>query len=523
MTRPPSRLAGAGRARVLRWPRFRSARPSLRARLLLITSALLASGLALGGSFAVEWFRSALVERVDGRLLTLGGLAAALPPGMWTERSPGALAVQGRVAGLDMITEVYLARLAPDGTVREETRLPSRPGTAGAAVDGPELPVLDAAAVAARARRPFAAGGRGPESWRVVVLPVPAGRGPAPPPAGAARSAPDGGVVVAASLGAVRSTVGRLRAVLLGAGVILLALLTLTGWFAIRAGLRPLRRIEDIAAAIASGDLTRRIPRDAGPGTEVGRLADSLNGMLGQLERAFAARAESEARLRRLVADVGHELRTPLFGIKGFSELYRMGGLADVAPAMARIESEAGRLTRLVEDLLLLARLDEGGDAFPLELAPMDLRTLAADALLDLRALAPDRPVELTGPQGGAPGPGPVLGDEARLRQVVSNLIGNVVAHTADGTPVRVGVGRSGAESVLVVEDRGPGLTPEQAERVFDRFYRADGSRTRTGDGGAGLGLAIAWSLVAAHGGRIELRTSPGGGAAFSVVLPAAP
>ncbi|MFB9840354.1 sensor histidine kinase, partial [Actinoallomurus acaciae] len=194
----------------------------------------------------------------------------------------------------------------------------------------------------------------------------------------------------------------------------------------------------------------------------------------------------------------------------------------DVDRTMRRIESEAARLARLVEDLLLLARLDghHGSDDLPLHPAPMDLRTLAADALHDLRALDSARPVELTGPDGGPPASAPVLGDESRLRQAVSNLVGNAVRHTPPGTPVRVIVGAEGTEAVLTIEDDGPGLTAEQASLVFERFYRADASRSRSGDGGTGLGLAIVHSVVAAHRGRVELRTAPGEGTAFRIVLP---
>ncbi|MET8155598.1 HAMP domain-containing sensor histidine kinase [Sphaerisporangium sp. NPDC005289] len=495
----------------------RLGRVSLRARLLFITSVLLAVGLVLGGSIVIGLLRANLVDRVDRQLRALGGLAALMPAGLpgagRDQDGSGPLGGRALAANFDLITEIHLADLAADGTVRSQTRVPG-----GSVAGGPALPVLDTAAVARHGRRPFEVGGLGgTRRWRVVAVPR-----PVRPPGGAAPLGDGGSVVVAASLEAVSTTVGRLRAAFLGAGSVLLVLLTLCGWFAITAGLRPLRRIEDTAAAIASGDLARRVPRVAGPATEIGRLSASLNGMLAQIERAFAARADSEARLRRFVADVGHELRTPLFGIKGFSELYRMGGLSDVGLAMARIESESGRLARLVDDLLLLARLDDGGDALPLDLAPMDLRTLAADARLDLRALARDRPVELTGPGGGPPASAPVLGDEARLRQVVSNLVGNVVAHTPAGTRVRVGVGTVDSEAVLVVEDDGPGLTPEQAARAFDRFYRADASRSRSGGGGAGLGLAIAQSMAAAHGGRVTLRTTPGHGAAFTLVLPLA-
>jgi len=250
--------------------------------------------------------------------------------------------------------------------------------------------------------------------------------------------------------------------------------------------------------------------------------------MLDRIEAGDAARAAAAELMRRFIANASHELRTPLFGIKGFTELYRMGGMperTDVDAAMSRIEREAARLVRLVEDLLLLARLDELDEYattadLPLRLTPRDLRTLAADALHDLRALDPERPVTLTGPGGGPPGGAPVLGDEAKLRQVTSNLVGNAAAHTPPGTPVRIGVGTEDGLAVLELHDEGPGMSEEQAARAFDRFYRADDARGRTESGGAGLGLAIVASLVTAHHGRVEVRTAPDEGATFRTLLP---
>ncbi|WP_420895880.1 ATP-binding protein [[Actinomadura] parvosata] len=413
---------------------------------------------------------------------------------------------QAPVDPLDLITAGYAAYLSADGTVL-------RSFGDGA---GPSLPRLDTAAVTAHAGRPFTVEGADGQEWRAVALPSNGAGGVGGPGGAGGRSA----VVAAVSLEALHATVGRVRLACLVAGSILLAVLALAGGIAIRAGLAPLRRVEETAAAIADGDLSRRVPEPATPGTEVGRLARSLNKMLAQIEQGVAAKVESEARMRRFVADVSHELRTPLFGIKGFSELYRMGG-TEAAPAMARIESESGRLAKLVDDLLLLAGLDES-DGPALDLTPMDLRTLAADARHDFAALDPARPIAFTGPSGGPAASAPVLGDEARLRQVVSNLVGNAVTHTPAGTPVRVGVGTDGGEAVLVIADEGPGLAPEEASRVFDRFYRADGSRARA-TGGAGLGLAIVRSIVAAHGGRVELRSAPGRGAAFEIRLPAHP
>jgi two-component system OmpR family sensor kinase len=226
------------------------------------------------------------------------------------------------------------------------------------------------------------------------------------------------------------------------------------------------------------------------------------------------------------LADVSHELRTPLFGIKGFTELYRMGGLAepaDVDRTMQRIESEADRLVRLAEDLLLLAQLEERDGSAPLQLSLMDLRILAADAYHDLHAMDPSRAIRLSGPGGGSPRSAPVRGDEARLRRVVSNLVGNVIAHTPPGSAVRIGVGTVGEDAIVEVADQGPGLTADQASRVFERFYRVERSRNRAAGGGAGLGLAIVQSLAAAHGGHVVLHTEPGEGATFRLVLPAVP
>ncbi|MEU7877704.1 sensor histidine kinase [Microbispora bryophytorum] len=522
MSRPAPRPRGL-------WPRSGGLSPrprglSLRGRLLLTTMALLTAGLAVSGAVAVATLRAHLIERVDRQLTPMATVLARIPALLVAgPAAPQSRQLLGALPGMDLIDQVYVAYLRADGTVEQEGDPWPRDGEQDSQPDGQpdgqrgeglSLPRLDTAAVERRAGRPFDATGPGGR-WRVVAVPRPAS---ATTPAAAS-----GSVVVAASLGGVRSTVGRLTTVCAATAAALVTSLAVIGWFAVRRGLRPLRRIEETAAAIAGGDLSRRVPALASPRTEVGRLGAALNVMLGQLEAAFAERERAQARMRRFVADASHELRTPLFGIKGFAELHRMGGLPDADLTLGRIESEAGRLVRLVEDLLLLARLDEGEDALPMDFAPMDLRTLAADAHNDLRALDPGREVTLTGPDGGPPGAAPVHGDEARLRQMVSNLVGNAVAHTPPGTPVRIGVGTAGGGGVLVIADEGPGMPAEEATRVFDRFYRVDGSRSRTGAGGAGLGLAIVRSIVAAHGGRVELRTRPGEGAAFRVVLPCTP
>jgi two-component system, OmpR family, sensor kinase len=472
---------------------------SLRMRLLLLTAALLLAGLSIVSAVVTDQLERYQLDRLDTQLRSFTTLLAqASVLGSDVPADPASLAAFD--PALDLIGTPYLAFLDAGGAVArgvhssrlDESALPTGDALRGVPPDG------TAADLAA------ADGSR----WRAVARPT---------------AAPGGTVVAAAPLAEIDALVARLRTTTVASGAALLVLLTAAGWYALGRGLRPLHRIEHTAAAIASGDLSRRVPVVAAPGTEIGHLAASLNAMLRQLERAFAARAASEARMRTFVSDASHELRTPLFVIKGSAQLYRMGALtegADVDEAMHRIDREAGRLTALTEDLLLLAQLD-GAPEGHLDRAPMDLRTLATDARADLRALDPLRTVDLTGPGGGGPpGPAPVEADEARLRQVIANLVGNAAAHTPPGTPVRIGVGTVGGRAVLEVSDQGPGLTAEHAGRVFDRFYRADRSRARSGGANAGLGLAIARSLARAHGGDVELETTLGEGACFRLTLP---
>jgi two-component system OmpR family sensor kinase len=299
--------------------------------------------------------------------------------------------------------------------------------------------------------------------------------------------------------------------------------------------LRPLAEIEGTAAAIARGDLTRRVP-ELDPRTEVGRLGHAFNAMLAQIEGAFQARASSEVRarkseerMRQFVADASHELRTPLTTIRGFAELYRQGATDDVDGVLLRVEAEAERMGLLVEDLLLLARLDQER---PLELAPVGLSAVVTDAGAAVRAIAPDRAVDVTVPDEDLV----VLGDEPRLRQVIGNLITNALTHTPAGTPVWLHLRPDGTDALIEVADSGPGLDAEQSARVFERFYRVDKARARNAAGtritgrpggiaphsGTGLGLAIVAALVAAHNGSVEVDSQPGLGATFRVRLPLA-
>ena len=420
----------------------------------------------------------------------------------------------------------------------------------------------------------------GPDNWRVLARRVIYNTSG---PLGLQTSQP-GILVVGANLGRLDQAVGWLAKVDLVVSAIVVGALVIVGVAMVRASLRPLKEIEVTAEAIAAGDLSRRVP-DSDPRTEVGRLGRSLNMMLSQIESAFHARARSEAaarrseeRMRQFVADASHELRTPLTAIRGYAEYYRQrGGVENgdstgepessrqparsgavtepvpgagpaeaaeaagdgAAPAdlagyghltrpdmdriMERVEQESSRMGGLVEDMLVLARLDEQR---PVELRPVDLLTLAADAVQDARVVAPGRKIDLTVGTGAA---FLVLGDEARLRQVISNLMNNALTHTPAGTPitVRILAGFQGGDpavpaAILEVADRGPGLTREQAERVFERFYRADQARDRR-TGGTGLGLAIVQALVAAHGGTVGVNTAPGEGATFWITLPLAP
>lgn len=466
----------------------------LRVRLVAPLVLLVAAGLVTTGIAATSALRSYQVDRVDAQLAAavdspaLRGYAGPRASG---RDRPGSRrpVPRDRLPG-----ELYVAVLdAAGAVVRADTT------DTGAA---PALPPLDVADVRARRARAFtvdAADGAG--SWRVAAVPLATG---------------EGSLVVAADLGEVDRTVDRL--VLLQALLGTLVLLGVSGlaYVVVRSSLRGLVDVEEAAAAVRAGDLTRRVP-ERNPRTEIGSLAASFNAMVTQVQSAFAIRTASEERLRQFVADASHELRTPLTSIRGFAELYRQGAVTDredVTRLLRRIEDEATRMGMLVEDLLVLARLDEQR---PLQLADVDLAVLAGDAVSDAHVLDPERPVTLT----VADGVPLVRSDEARLRQVLTNLLANALQHTPKGVPVRVRVCVIDDGAVLEVADEGPGMSEQVAARAFERFYRADASRSRA-SGGTGLGLSIVAALVRACGGRLELDTAPGRGATFRVLLPVA-
>ncbi|MDQ2649052.1 MAG: HAMP domain-containing histidine kinase, partial [Actinomycetota bacterium] len=324
---------------------------------------------------------------------------------------------------------------------------------------------------------------------------------------------PGGLTIVALPLDDVQESVRRLLAVELAAGVAVLGVLGLVSWWVVHLGVRPVRRMTEAASAIAAGDLSQRVPEGAS-GTEAAELGVALNQMLGRIETAFEERTDTEARLRRFLADASHELRTPVATIRGYAELYRIGALddrAELSDAMRRTEQEALRMGDLIEDLLHLARADQGR---PMERAPVDLAVLVADAARDAEATARDRSIT------SEVAPTVVSGDEARLRQVIGNLVGNALVH-APGSPIELRLTTDEGRAVLTVRDEGPGMSEDDARRAFERFYRADASRQRY-SGGSGLGLAIVEATVRAHGGEVTLDTSPGNGTTVQVTLPLA-
>jgi len=475
------------------------ARTPLQVKLIVAVLVLVTVALALIGLASVAALDGYLVGRLDDQLQAVAGRPGPAPGRGDPDHRPGPpspFLIQYRdSAGKPLRT---YSDLLDEG-------------------QPPEVPE-DPDWLAAHAGEPVsvpATGGGG--SWRVLV-----------------QETASGSKVVAASLAGIDATIRQLRLIDLGVSLVVLAVLAGVGVAIIRASLRPLVEIEGTARAIAAGDLTRRVP-DRDPRTEVGRLGRALNTMLAQIEAAFGARAASEAaarrsedRMRRFVADASHELRTPLTTIRGFAELYRQGAARDPAELdrlMRRIEDQAARMGLLVEDLLLLARLDQQR---PLERRPVDLLALAADAVNDARAVAPDRRIELVlgGDDGGDGSALVVLGDGERLRQVLANLVDNALSHTPAGSPVEVRVGAAPLDgrpgAAVEVVDHGPGLTPEQTERVFERFYRADPARSQAA-GGTGLGLSIVAALVAVHGGTVGVDSVPRRGARFRVLLPLAP
>jgi two-component system, OmpR family, sensor kinase len=541
-------------------------RVPLRIKLVAALLALVVIALAVISMVGLAQFRGYLQDRADSQLQALSGQITN-PSGIGGLRSQ-ALSFEGYVIELrDAQGQLVPCDVCTSGALSGS---------------GPNVPTSKSWLTANNNRLVTVPATSGGDNWRVLARP--ASYHETVPPFGEAGPSLSGTLILGADLGHLDQAVGWLAKVDLVVSAIIVLALAIVGVAMVRASLRPLTDIERTAEAIAAGDLSRRVPY-YDPRTEMGRLATSLNVMLAHVESAFQARAQSESaarhseeRMRRFLADASHELRTPLTAIRGYAEYYRQrGGLKNgsASPAIAkpsptaaeaaatataaayagavagpgtvpdsladpsarnepltrqdmdrimeRVEQESSRMGGLVEDMLVLARLDQQR---PVERRPVDLLTLAADAVQDARIVAPSRSIDLTVGTGAA---FLVLGDEPRLRQVISNLMSNALTHTPDGSPISVRIftgyqqGNPAVPCAIVeVSDHGPGLTPEQASRVFERFYRADQARGRR-TGGNGLGLAIVQGLIAAHGGTVSLDTAPGHGATFRITLPLAP
>jgi two-component system, OmpR family, sensor kinase len=476
-------------------------RLSLRARLLLGVFVLAAIGLVAADAATYASLRSFLLDRVD-KTLEAGHAQVehvAFPqPSQGGGQGPGGSQPPGGNGPPAEGINWYQVRTL-DGTVLRGGFLVGG-GSAPKLPDEIQLPASGRGQHGERTAYFTVSSADGSTSYRVRASIEP--------------QQPNRLFVIATSLGDVFGTLHRLLVIELVVTIGVLAAIAGLGLWVIRLGLRPLREIEGTAAAIAAGDLSRRVDR-AEPRTEVGRLGLSLNAMLAQIESAFKAREASERRLRRFVADASHELRTPLAAVRAYAELFSRGAASrpdDLARSMSGITRETERMSLLVDDLLLLARLDEGR---PLEQERVELDEVVGEAVDAARVVDAGRPVSLDVERAT------VIGDHDRLRQVVDNLFANVRAHTPPGTPVAVGVRRVDGRAELSVSDSGPGLTEDEATQVFERFYRVDTSRTRT-SGGVGLGLSIVAAVAEAHGGSASAHPTPGGGATFVIEVPLA-
>ncbi len=477
---------------------------SLRTRLLAALSGAVLLALLGAGVATYSSLRSFLYQRVDESLVSIGSPGHRGPG----RGGPGGAGGQGdpMIAGRG----AFVQRRGADGAA-QSTQVPRNLQGDVVELDLPEV---------IGGLEPTGTDRTSARFLTVESSPVGSSPGGQPWRVRAVALADGGQLVVALPLDDEQATLDRLVAVEIGVALAALAGAAALGWWLVRLGLGPLAEIESTAEAIAGGDLERRVPGDSAP-TEVGRLAAVLNRMLGRIESAFAARDATEAelrrsedRMRRFVADASHELRTPLAAVSAYAELFERGAKArpeDLARTMTGIRVETTRMGELVEDLLLLARLDEGR---PLRRDPVELVALAAEAVAAAGAVGPDWRVELQASE-----PVEVRGDASRLRQVVDNLLANVRAHTPAGTAVTVRVGQDGGAGVVEVSDDGPGIPAEVAARAFERFYRADPSRSRR-HGGAGFGLSIVAAIVAAHGGEVAARAGTGRGATFTVRLP---
>jgi two-component system OmpR family sensor kinase len=466
-------------------------RTPLSVKLVVAVLGLVTSAVTVAGAATVTALRDELTGRIDRQLADLGDQARKqLAAGRTELQFP---VPEDQDNSLKFPNPFLIESLDTDRSLVSSLprQLPADPP----ALDGADLSQAG----------PFTVPGRhGTMRWRVLSIGAPGGRH----------------IVIGAPMSDVDGTVGRLVSFVLLVGLSIVATVAVLAVWLVRASLRPLAQIERTTTLIAAGDLSRRAP-ELDPRTEVGRLGRAFNLMIDRIEEAFATRSASEARMRRFVADASHELRTPLTIIRGFAELYRHGAVQNpqqTAELVGRIEDQARRMAVLVDDLLLLARLDQQR---PLAAEPVDLVALASDVVEGFHAVAGDRPFAL---DVATPAPLLVTGDEQRLRQVIANLVGNAFTHAGAGAEVTVRLSRRPGLAAVEVTDTGPGLGPDEARRVFERFYRADPARAKTAEKtGTGLGLAIVAAIVTAHGGTAEVESDPGRATTFRVLLPAGP
>jgi two-component system OmpR family sensor kinase len=439
--------------------------------------------------------RSYLISQVDNQLFSIstGSLQrldrAGIEPPQEFEENRSPFRVIQPLRGVPTTTSLTL--LDQEGNLI---------GQVGGELAGQSFGVtgLKVSQVAKYENKPFTIEGEGNNpDIRALALVLPTGMGT---------------VIAANSLAEVNKTLSQLRFLFFILGLIAILLTALVSRWLIAISLRPLEKVEETAEEIATGDLSARLPA-AKADTEVGRLTTALNAMLSQVEQSFAVKVESENKLRRFVADASHELRTPLTAIRGFAELHRQGAVSGeekTKELISRIEGESIRMSSLVEDLLLLARLDQARE---LDFEPVDLNTLIVEVVASAKAAGPDHPIELNLPQEELF----VFGDSRRIHQVVVNLLANARTHTPDGTQITVVVKQNLSETIIEVTDNGPGLSKSDQERIFERFFRADPARVRNGGEGIGLGLSIVDAVMKAHGGYVSVKSELGKGTTFAL------
>ena len=463
---------------------------SLRGRLLIGVMSLVIVGLLISDVATYVLFQGSLFGRIDNQLTSRTSVVAAA----------NVITHDCRASAVGFPTNSVAELLAPDGSVQI--------GCVAGGFGGPpstSAPILPKAMHPVGSDKPVSpvtvSGTGDVHQYRLTYW--------------AENSFNGQTVVLAIPIDDVPATLAQLFQLELFISVAVVGATALLAWLIISIGLRPLQRMGAVAGDIAAGDLSRRV-EPATSKTEIGRLGLALNAMLSQIESAFAQSKASEQRLRRFIADASHELRTPLTSIRGYSEMLRRGAAespGDAETARRRIEEESVRMSALVDDMLLIARLDQGR---PLDMRPVDLQSIVRDAVDDARVVAPQRDITLN-----ATAPAVVSGDDTRLRQVLGNLVRNALVHTPSTSPIEIGVTTQNGTAHLTVADHGPGLRAEDLDRIFEPFYRADPSRSRD-SGGAGLGLSIVTAVVTAHGGRVEVKETSGGGATFEVELPLA-